>query len=70
MEDVISTLNPEPCRDRGQKHPGTFDATVQPRILQAVAAIRAAKERLHMSELHLQMQQERFAASMQAKSDG
>ena len=38
-------------------------------ILKAVAAIRAAKERLMTSDLQLQMQQTRFQASLRIKSD-
>ncbi|WP_297207676.1 hypothetical protein [uncultured Pluralibacter sp.] len=38
-------------------------------ILKAVAAIRAAKERLMTSDIQLQMQQSRFQASLRIKSD-
>ncbi|EMH4160974.1 hypothetical protein RJ498_000168 [Pluralibacter gergoviae] len=38
-------------------------------ILKAVAAIRAAKERLMASDIQLQKQQSRFQASLRIKSD-
>ena len=41
---------------------GIFDITSQAKILQAVAAIRAAKERLMLSEIHQQMQEMRLNA--------
>ena len=70
MTDHISRLKAAQSAVRQQKAFGCFDATAQPRIQQAVEAIRAAKERLQKSELRVQMQRERFAASLLADSDG
>ena len=69
MKNVKALVQSRQQREREQSVTASFDATLQPRILQAVAAIRAAKERLMMSEEHLQMQQKVFTAAVNAEAE-
>lgn len=69
MKNINAPAQSRQQRDGEQHLSAPFDATAQPRILQAVAAIRAAKERLMMSEEHLKMQQKILTAALDAQGE-